>query len=69
MEKRKEGNPNGKVTPLHKLGGTTRPVRVQGVPGERSQLWDLVLGGPARSRELDSMIPKGPFQLEIFHEV
>lgn len=47
----------------------TRPVIAQGLPGEHSQSWDLVLGGPARSRELDSMIPKGPFQLEIFHEV
>ena len=29
---------------------------------------DLVLGSPVRSRELDSMILLGPFQLEIFYD-
>jgi len=33
-----------------------------------SQSYDLVLGSPARSRELDSMMLMGPFQLDIFYE-
>jgi len=41
---------------------------VQGASGRCSLSYGLVLGSPARSRELDSMILMGPFQLEIFYD-
>ena len=42
--------------------------RVQGVSGQHSSSYSLALGGPAGSRELDSMVLIGPFQLEIFYD-
>ena len=45
----------------------TKPVRVQGVSGECSWSYGLVLHSPVRSRLLDSTIFMGPFQLEIFY--
>jgi len=47
-------------------GHGTKPVRLQGASGQCSSSYGLVLGSPARNRELDSMILLGPFQLEIF---
>ena len=65
---------------LHRVGGRsleqapqgsghdTKPVRVQGASRQRSQSYGLVLGSPARSRELDSMILMGPLQLKILYD-
>ena len=36
--------------------------------GQHSESYGLVLGSPVRSRELESMILTGPFQLEIFYD-
>ena len=35
---------------------------------DKALSYGLVLGSPARSRELDSMILRSPFQLEIFYD-
>uniref|UniRef100_A0A663E9Q2 Pleckstrin homology domain containing S1 n=1 Tax=Aquila chrysaetos chrysaetos TaxID=223781 RepID=A0A663E9Q2_AQUCH len=45
-----------------------KPARVQGVSGQHCQSHDLILGSPPRSREMDSMILIGPFQLDIFYD-
>lgn len=48
-------------------GHSSKLDRVEGVSGQYSQSYGLVLGSPATSRELDSMILMGPCQLEIFY--
>jgi len=53
---------------LQGTGQSTKPVRVQGASGQRSQSYALVVGSPTRSRELDSMILIGASQLEIFYD-
>lgn len=45
---------------------STKPGRVRGASAPRSGSYDLVLGGPARSRELNLMIRMGHSQLEMF---
>jgi len=49
-------------------GHSPEPVRVQGMSGQCSYSYGLVLGSPESSRELDSMILMGSFQLMIFYD-
>lgn len=49
-------------------GHSIKPVRVQGVSGQRSESYDLVLGHATRSRESDSVTLMDSFQFEVFYD-
>ena len=64
---RREGGQSLEQVP-HGSGNGTKAVEVQGASGQCCQLYRLVLGRPARNRELDSMTLMSPFQLKIFYD-